>query len=278
MAYDAARAVTVLFGGSQGIISNDETWEWNGTAWVQQVVGGPSAREGHAMACDAARAVTVLFGGVADNAGINGETWEWNGAAWTQRLVSGPSARHSPAMSYDAARGLTVLFGGWTVSASDGENGETWELGMPCEAPSITSQPVAQTVCPGGSASFAVIAADEEQMSYQWREDSVNLTDEPNRISGANTATLVIVNATAADEGSYDCIVSNACAGVTSDAAILTICPADFDCDGAVNSQDFFDFLGAFFASAAAADFTHDGAVNSQDFFDFLTAFFAGCP
>jgi hypothetical protein len=26
------------------------------------------------------------------------------------------------------------------------------------------------------------------------------------------------------------------------------------------------------------ADFNHSGAVNSQDFFDFLNAFFAGCP
>ncbi len=54
------------------------------------------------------------------------------------------------------------------------------------------------------------------------------------------------------------------------------ICPADFNCDGAVNSQDFFDFLSAFFAGNA--DFNHDGATNSQDFFDFLAAFFAGCP
>jgi hypothetical protein len=57
----------------------------------------------------------------------------------------------------------------------------------------------------------------------------------------------------------------------------ISVCRSDFNCDGAVNSQDFFDFLGAFFASEPSADFNHDAAVNSQDFFDFLTAFFDGC-
>jgi hypothetical protein len=56
------------------------------------------------------------------------------------------------------------------------------------------------------------------------------------------------------------------------------ICPADFNHSGAVDPQDFFDFLSAFFALDPSADFNHSGAVDSQDFFDFLTAFFAGCP
>ncbi len=54
-------------------------------------------------------------------------------------------------------------------------------------------------------------------------------------------------------------------------------CAPDFNNDGVVNSQDFFDFLTAFFATAPSADFNDDGLVNSQDFFDFLTGFFAGC-
>jgi glucose/arabinose dehydrogenase len=52
-------------------------------------------------------------------------------------------------------------------------------------------------------------------------------------------------------------------------------CPVDWNSDGSVTSQDFFDFLAAFFAKDA--DFNADGATNSQDFFDFLTAFFGEC-
>jgi hypothetical protein len=58
---------------------------------------------------------------------------------------------------------------------------------------------------------------------------------------------------------------------------LVTPCAGDFNRDTEVNSQDFFDFVAAFFAGEPAADFNGNGTVNSQDFFDFLAAFFAGC-
>lgn len=64
MAYDSARHVTVLFGGTTSSSeASAETWEWDGITWSQRHVTGPSPRSGHAMAYDASRGVTVLFGG-----------------------------------------------------------------------------------------------------------------------------------------------------------------------------------------------------------------------
>lgn len=59
--------------------------------------------------------------------------------------------------------------------------------------------------------------------------------------------------------------------------ATLPACPADFNRDFLVNSQDFFDFLLAFFAGDTHADFNDDGAVDSLDFFDFLSTFLGSC-
>jgi len=123
MVYDAARGVTMLFGGAPGAAFNNETWLWNGTAWSRRDVPGPSPRTNHAMAYDSVRGVTVLFGGTTA-AGDNAETWEWNGSAWSQRNVTGPSPRFAHTMAYNAATGLTVLFGGRRAPLN---NAETWE-------------------------------------------------------------------------------------------------------------------------------------------------------
>jgi hypothetical protein len=62
-------------------------------------------------------------------------------------------------------------------------------------------------------------------------------------------------------------------------ACIGIRCPRECNCDwndsGALNSQDFFDFINAFFAGAA--DYNDSGVTDSPDFFDFIACFFNGC-
>jgi hypothetical protein len=49
---------------------------------------------------------------------------------------------------------------------------------------------------------------------------------------------------------------------------------ANIDCGTRHNQSEYTVSVTA----GCDADFNHDGILNSQDFFDFLTSFFAGCP
>jgi hypothetical protein len=88
-------------------------------------------------------------------------------------------------------------------------------------------------------------------------------TATPGPLSG----TLTIIS-NDPDHPSYTVVLS----GVVTGAP----CPCDWNHNGALGSQDFFDFLSDYFAGNA--DFNSDGTTNSQDFFDFVGCFFAGCP
>lgn len=126
MAFDAARGVTVLFGGwtSNGLRFND-TWTWDGSVWTQVATEGPSPRAEPKMTYDSTRGVIVLYGGIDDQPGSRDDTWEWDGTRWTQVAIAGPPQRISPDMAYDSRRQAVILFGG----SPDGRTflGDTWE-------------------------------------------------------------------------------------------------------------------------------------------------------
>ncbi len=85
--------------------------------------------------------------------------------------------------------------------------------------PTITQPPAAQTVCAGGSAMFSVAATGTPPLSYQWRRDGQALPD-------ATAPVFTIPTVGPEHAGSYDVVVTDACAAVTSASATLTVLPA----------------------------------------------------
>jgi hypothetical protein len=87
-------------------------------------------------------------------------------------------------------------------------------------APSITAQPANQTVTAGQTATFSVTALGTTPFSYQWQKGTTAIT-------GATSASYTTPVTTTADNGSqYSVVVSNAIGNATSNAATLTVNPA----------------------------------------------------
>jgi hypothetical protein len=129
MAYDAARAQTILFGGMlAGETMSDETWAWDGDDWTPlDPADSPSARFVHGMAYDSVRERVVLFGGITTSLGKAGltDTWEWDGTNWSliETETSPPGRGVHGGMSFDEGRGVTVISGGgtqpWVATIAD---------------------------------------------------------------------------------------------------------------------------------------------------------------
>lgn len=130
MAYDEARDVSLLFGGSS---QNNQSecreagfdipaqakpstlWQWNGSAW-SRICGsgsgtncsGPSGRIGHVLTYHPGFARTFLLGGGDD------EVWQWDGQSWSIFEVVGPrpANRFAPGATATEFDGPLYLYGG----------------------------------------------------------------------------------------------------------------------------------------------------------------------
>lgn len=83
--------------------------------------------------------------------------------------------------------------------------------------PVITQQPTNQEITEGETLTLNVVATGAT--GYQWKKGKENILD-------ATAATYTKEGATAADAGSYTCVVTGAGGSVTSNAATVTVNPA----------------------------------------------------
>ncbi|MEY2879672.1 MAG: hypothetical protein RLZZ15_2052 [Verrucomicrobiota bacterium] len=86
----------------------------------------------------------------------------------------------------------------------------------PNSAPAITRQPAAQSLSAGGTITLTVAYTGVPAPTFQWFRNSTALP-------GANSPTLTIDRATAADAGAYTVTITNAVGTVTSAAAQINV-------------------------------------------------------
>ncbi|GAB5496506.1 MAG: hypothetical protein Phyf2KO_15860 [Phycisphaerales bacterium] len=164
-----------------------------------------------------------------------------------------------------------------TVSNNIGSEDSNFAQITVDQAPSITDQPDSQTIDEGDNVTFTVAATGTGSLSYQWRKDSSN-------IGGATSSSYTINNATPADDGDYDVVITNSCGSVTSSDAVLTVNPDEPDCvadvngDGSVTPTDFTAWVNAFNNNLPECDQNGDGSCTPTDFTAWVANFNAGCP
>jgi len=185
MAYDSIRQKVVLFGGNSSGSPRDDTWEWDGTSWVQKTPtdpegdGNPSARYNHSMVFDNARQKIVIFGGFAgaglceENGNATcGSAWDWDGISWVRRPLvdpegdGNPMPRYSAAAAFDLRRSAMMIFGGDAIqSYCEGNTfvggtwcGGTWEMKSPAsDLPGQAMQVPLKSAVDGASVSIETL-------------------------------------------------------------------------------------------------------------------------
>ena len=129
--YDGATRRVLMFGGDRPSCAGQprtalaDTWEWNGSRWVQQhPATSPAPGVGACAAYDVDTNEVVMFGGVDGIPPVSdANTWTWNGTNWTahQPALSPPTAG-SCGMAYDSVRHQLLL----TTEDSASSTVQTW--------------------------------------------------------------------------------------------------------------------------------------------------------
>jgi len=266
MAFDGVANLTVVYGGTALAGDLGDVWRYDLNtggpqgSWSQCAEGpvGPGARHGHEMVFDPTSGRITMLGGLEAGGPSSaiGDTWHLSGCNWTENIclyVAAPPTRRHFGMAYDTSCLQVIVFGGRRNIPVDPELlRDTW--GLVCEL-TIGDQPDSLVVRPGEDATFTVTVTDfpefQVEYDYQWRKNGVPITNDPPRITGADTDALTIRDCRPEDDGAYDVKVVRHiqldAPPVTSNPAALSVVPdpADVNGDGVVNGEDIQPFLSA---------------------------------
>lgn len=192
----------------------------------------------------------------------------WDGNEWGGDIVLTAGTkyymeiRHNEGTGGDGAGATFIMAGEATPSNNANGEGEflkgdviSWYESLDNVTPNITTQPVGSlTLAPGASAEMSVVAFGTK-LSYQWVLNGKN-------IAGATSDKYTIANASLADIGEYEVVVSNPngsarsslCKVLVTATAAFTIEAEDFDYDGGKTKAEasVMPYLGGAYTNLTA--------------------------
>jgi hypothetical protein len=222
-----------------GILGRYSEFDPNGNLLYDvSMLTGYSSYRGFRLAWTAAPAAGPTLTVMANSDGMTTIDAIWNGATnvATWNVMGGGSTGGLSSVGSAAWNGLdttitlTTSATNLQVVAVDSTGttvGQSAVLAGPfaSAAPTISAQPVSQTIASGSTVVFAV-AASGSPLAYQWTFNGQPLSDGViggTTISGSGGPTLVVNGAASANAGGYACTVTNSAGSLASAVATLAL-------------------------------------------------------
>ena len=156
---------------------------------------------------------TATFTVVAGGTGPLSYQWQKNGV----NIAGATASSYTTPATATTDSGSTFRVVVTNTAGSVTSSAATLTVNAAAVAPTITTQPVNQTVTAGQTATFTVVASGTAPLSYQWQKNGAN-------IAGATASSYTTPATATTDSGStFDVVVSNTAGSVTSNAATLTV-------------------------------------------------------
>lgn len=212
---DASMVLKVQY-GTKAILLQADTWGYN----EMDILSGPYSAE-----INNCQVLKVGHHGVAAPGGTTSTRVEYITAADVTRALITNGDKNINTTIRDRLRARNIRY--WSSGSGDGYNWLStdgvadWVESEPPlwpvpVKPSITTQPVSQSVTPGATVTFRVTATGTAPLSYQWRFKGTN-------VSGATTSSYTRSNVQSTNAGNYSVVISNSVGSVTSANAALFI-------------------------------------------------------
>ena len=202
-----AKYSVVVINGTGFVISNQATLSVTAAAGAPAITTQPAAQT-------VTEGQTATFSVTAT--GTAPLTYQWKKGG-TDISGATSSTYTTPAtVSADNAAVFTVVVTNGTGSVTSSSATLTVTAAAPV-APAISTQPTAQSIAAGASATFSVAATGTGTLSYQWKKGSTV-------IPGATTSSYTTPAMGYAGNGAeYSVVVSNGAGSITSSTATLTV-------------------------------------------------------